>query len=63
MEIRTFIDAKVNREKAEKYQKIIDGNYNIFINEKEEYNLFNKERFNCFLLKELQILNDEFEKL
>lgn len=58
MEIKTYIDAKVNREKAEKIQRIFDGNYKIFINDKEEYNLLNKERFNCFLLKELQILND-----
>ena len=65
MEIKTFIDAKINREKVYKLQKIFDGKYTIFIedNDKQEYDVFNTERFKCFIQKELSILDDEFKKI
>ncbi len=65
MEIHTFINAKINRETAYKLQQVKDGNYRLYLGDEEtqEYSLFDKDRFQCFLEKEIQILNDEFNKL
>lgn len=66
MEIHTFVKAQINREQVAKIKEIQNGNYKMFIgNDKltEHYNFFDKQRFANFLEKELQILNDEFDKL
>ena len=65
MEIEKYIAAKNNREASAKIQLIKEGKYRLYVGveEKQEYSLLDKDRFRCFLEKELQILDDEFNKL